>query len=1209
MDHNPYHAFSVSDQVNAVSPLAGRSQYSMSPFGGRGTGIPLVDQMMMMTLGERMYPMPQPNSKQSVHDAYWRRDRDMAMLKIRNHALANSLGARKIGGINEKSPLFSIFGSMLNNPDGMLAKQMAPFIGGNPIAAQMNAYKDLGGVNMSGFGTLRDVNGSDMADFQDTLYNKFYNWRTVDKSTLQNSQAALMKSARRRGVDSKTLSQVGGMFNSRDYTLDAGKYNTFNSEVQTMRKVADSLESGDLKTVEGKRKAKDAADTFIASLASPDAKKKISDAVAEALKEGNASAYKKALKFESIDTVARQLEIHSSLKTGDKIPTSINFKNTYGFSIEDLTSSFSTAAANRMLGNKKFGASAENFFKADNVGALDAARGLFGNGLSGKQLTTQLNQFLGVSNVDLSDTSQSKKLEDTLRGMKALARTANISIEHLMDIVEVGKSVASKTPGLHLLGGMEIANMITKAAPEMLANMSTMSSSSIRAAGGTSGFLNQSIAGKLKQASEPISRNLAGLHTFFQGNSKAQADVREFAKDGYVGGWAGYNSFLGGMSEKYGQNFQAMFAYAESNADAQAVGMRESPVFQKAGGRAGMQVMLQHLNANVGGGAAGKQALNQVSTLLSGTTVDLEAYTNNLGITGQDAKDSISMNLAKSIKQRFDASKTALANEGVTTYEGLLDAAPEVRQKYGDLTDDIGKLQYRLTERVATMVDERGRVTRKGGTDKYGAINESMLKMNKIDEQKLMTQASIIGGPMAATMQDIVSSKAYNTYREQDPRYKEYQQAIARRQAEDEAMEKETARKLGGLNSPMLTQVFNQVLGGDVDDTSEEGISRLLSPLGFGAGSQEFIRSRTAIRNISDINQALTTQELASTLTEQGGIHTSSVSTADPSLLAKNYKLNKASLTAVSKGSTQNARVANLRIQMAATGMSIEDINKVPGNHLDTLATEAASFGGEAHLAKAYDNVFTNSTKYGLTGANYAAINKEADDEHKDLKIREFLGAEKYNKLSELQKTTIRKQAQQVDQLKLGKMEGVIDLQSTKAYMSKEQADNVKKEAKAQVIATLDENVRKRMEEYASGGAGISSEDQKTAQILKGLDLTRTKDLREMQEGGTTESEVIGPDGVRVKKYALTGNLRKVAGKMNTAMDGLSFKDVETLRGKLSDLSFTEKAINRAKEAESLADKGVTGEQTLSNIEDTMKTMAAGISSIVGAINGLKEIN
>jgi hypothetical protein len=877
--NNDYFGAGMGGMPTNVGPYAQNYVYNTSPIANRKTFGP-VDQMLMMMMGRKLYPLPQPGSNQSIYDAYWRRTRDMELLQVRNNAVANMLPFKKMGGLNQDSMFFQIGSAMANHPDGPFAKMMSPLIGGNPIQSQMSMYANMRGLNMSTFGTTMDVTGKDVGRLQDILYGKFYNQRTIGETDLQDSKTALLRSARRRGASDDLLKRAEGIF-AKDGTLNQSQYDNFKKDAASVKGVEQALAEAKLDTAEGRRKAKEAADTFIKNITDPEAKKKIKDAMGDAIKQGDIEVFRKMSGSRSIETVANQLELHSALKLNDKLPTSINFANSYGFAMEDITSAFTGAASMKLLGNKRdiFGTMSK-FAGGENVASLDAARSLFGSGKTGKELMGNINEFLGVSTVDFANTAQSNKFQDLARDLKSLSRNLNISVEASVEFINQAKNYASNTRGLQFMGGMEVGKMVVNAGHQLAAVTSVMDAASVRRMGGTQGLMQTLVGGQLENASEPITQQLAALHTYFKNRPEFQKAVRDFADRGDKS-QMGYNTFLNNLAGSSGANYYDMMTYANNNEMASNIGLADAPGLANAGSKAKIQQLRQAAFFQHGGGAVGQAALNSIDRALSTKGVDLDAY---IGKADQDV-DKGSQGIAERIKAMLGADD--LKKVGITSIDDFMNATPEIKNSHGALASAINTLDARMQQRVGDVRDVNGNLVRQGRDatlEGMGVVGN----FKKLQPDMLAASPYLNTGMLNNMVQDVVKSGAALTYAtENDPGTRAQLEASRRRADEDKAIEKKLAKGLAFLNAPTSTAMFQKILSGDL---AKNGITDLLAPLGLDSQSNDYKRLVEHGKSLVDVTSSATYADLSRALRARG-VNMSEEDMKGMSDLSKKYNI------------------------------------------------------------------------------------------------------------------------------------------------------------------------------------------------------------------------------------------------------------------------------------------------------------------------------
>lgn len=178
------------------------SQYNR----GANTGNPIADMLGMLMMGHSFAPTPQGN--QSVYDSYLIRERSRQFLNIQQTAFANNMMFRA-AGFNPQSGAMLGAGLAFGGPDGLGTRLVAPFVGGNPVAAQMGLYANLTGQTMGTFGRIGNVGAGETTKMMNELYKGFYRQKEIDPAAsiaainqgLQQQFAARPDAARQFGVN------------------------------------------------------------------------------------------------------------------------------------------------------------------------------------------------------------------------------------------------------------------------------------------------------------------------------------------------------------------------------------------------------------------------------------------------------------------------------------------------------------------------------------------------------------------------------------------------------------------------------------------------------------------------------------------------------------------------------------------------------------------------------------------------------------------------------------------------------------------------------------------------------------------------------------------------------------------------------------------------------------------------------------------------
>ncbi len=848
-----------------LTPYTDYNQYNQSPFNTRFSGGGGIGQILMMMLGNKMYPLPQPNSTQSTYDALLQRQRDIELLQIRNNAIASNLVFKKLGGVNQASGLFQVGAGFINDPNGWFSKGMSPLLGGNPIQAQMDSFSKLRGLNMSAFGTGQNINNATLTRMQDTFYQNFYTQKTLTDLDRSASRDVILNKNKTQ-FDKNYLSsffEKGTGLLAKDERGVTRKANLDNA-IDMGDRISKQLASFDLTSQEGKVKARQAADEFLKQITDNTAKAKIESAITESIKNGTTKGFESKSGMENMRRLSNELTLHSTLV--GKAPVAVNYANTYGFSMEDLTSARDAAIASRLVGTRKgLLGTVDALSQNKAVSTLDSMRSFFGNNRTGKQLTGDLDSFLGVSSIDLTDASQSGKLENLLRDIKALARNANVSIDVFKTIIEEGKLFAANSEGLKSFGGYEIGQMVLSAGTEAVAVANNMSSPALRRAGGTAGLLQNIVSGKLENADQPISRYLGALHEYYRNDPVAQSRIREYSEKGDKTSY-GFNTFTANLAGQTGQQFYRLLSYATSNTAAQQAGLEAAPELASAGSKAKMQEFRFAVYNAGGGGQVGQRYLDAIDREASTKNVELDKY---MEVAGQDT-DQTSKNLALSLKtnlQRADLKAALGITDRDVTLEDFLSADSTIKQKFAVENRQAIALSERLRSRVLDRFDVAGNLISQGN-DAF--LNQNRLVSNnyRIDPRRYQSSPVAASLGLNTMAQDLTFTDISTWMRGRDAGFTGEESRTKQQIENDRNFEAMYARKTAHLNSPLTQQFLQQLMNGEV---SKEGLSAFLKPLGIGTETSEKLTKMEEIRSaITAISGTKTTEDLANVLTNKG---------------------------------------------------------------------------------------------------------------------------------------------------------------------------------------------------------------------------------------------------------------------------------------------------------------------------------------------------
>ena len=723
---------------SSISPFQQGFYYNNS-LAGRMPATGGLDQLLMMLMGNKLLPLPNPNMAQNVTDAMWMRRRNMELMQVKSNAIANILPFQRMGGINSSSPLFQMGAMMANDPDGPFAKIMSPLIGGNPLQASQNAFANLRGINMTSFGSINDSNLGDINSLMHTLQGNFYNRRNISPAETLSASKNIIKANSNNGLFSAGF--AANPFGSQMFSA-TGDVNM--SALRDLKDRSGNLQSQlsglDLSKQDDVAKAKKLTDAFVTNITDPMTQKKFSDAFGEALKKTDPAAIQTALSGVTgkLDKYARDVEIHSIIKNA---PGGINYENTYGFSIQDLMSSFTKSAEQMMLGKHGDMNESMNAFFKGGTGAMDAARGLFGNNLSGAEIAQKMSDLAGVSSIDLADPTDSKKLETLLRTLKSVARNFNMNPDEMLQLVDSFKRYTAATPGLKTIGGLEGVKVVNEMSKQALAFASMTDGATIRQMGGTAGIQKGFTQGWLDNAGMDISQQLGALHTYFNHDPSRQRAIVGYANNINADHSSmGLSRFIASLSNAAeGNTFSRLLNFSYSNKFSSSEGLRAAPSLANAAAHSQWETI-----KNAVKGSAGQAGLDEL-------------------------------------------------------YRTLMD--PRVSKA------SVMGLNSMALPRLAALTEQFW---------DSGSVNTVLNQINPVNRRVYATSS--------------------------------------RRIAADVALDTELSKKLAHLNSPVTTQLVNQIWSGEL---SHSGLSALITPLTGNAdynGLAEYIQKANNLGGSSGFN-------------------------------------------------------------------------------------------------------------------------------------------------------------------------------------------------------------------------------------------------------------------------------------------------------------------------------------------------------------------
>ncbi|NBQ67823.1 MAG: hypothetical protein EBU46_02910, partial [Nitrosomonadaceae bacterium] len=545
----------------------------------RSFGYAPLDMAAMTMLGNKMLPYPQPNTTQNMVDAMTMRQRTMDFMQVRNQSFGSNLLAARYGGLNTQSPLYQMGANFFADPDGPVARMMAPLIGGNPMKASMGLYANMTGQAMSTFGQQRNYNVDDVSRHMEGLGKFFYKPMQVTDDTRFKNQRQIATEFEKAGLSG----ELNGMFGVGN-RLNASQRNRFAQETNLANQAVDIARISD---PEEKRKA---SKVFLDAIDNPDFKRKFGDALAGGQDADGLAA---TFKVKARNALLTQLDDHGKLKDGATRPGSINYGNTRGFQLEDFTKGFQSAALNRLFSGKDLKA-AEVAFAPNAAGVMDAGRGVFGNRLNGGEMMDSISRLLGSSHVDMGNKGEASKLTKFLQDIKALAQTADISVDTIVGTIEEARKLAESHPALKYMGGLEVGGLSLEAIKSANVQASVLSNDFVRRKGGVAGLVQEQVGGVLHQASQPITKQLAAAQHYFstRGDVRSMEMINNYANNGDRSA-LGMARFFGQMAGRAGMSAADFLNYTREDTTAQALGLRANPNLVNASAGSALQTIRQ----------------------------------------------------------------------------------------------------------------------------------------------------------------------------------------------------------------------------------------------------------------------------------------------------------------------------------------------------------------------------------------------------------------------------------------------------------------------------------------------------------------------------------------------------------------------------------------------------------------------------------------
>lgn len=753
----------------SYNPFQANRVYSSALVPGFSSGNTIVDLIANIIMGQNVFPRPQGNS--SIFDMMMLRSRNLDQHHIMKRALASSQLMQRMGGINMESPIYSNLYPLLAMPDSPVWKAMAPLIGGNPVKAQMGLYADLNGQTLGATGRIGSITAAETDRLMDTLQGKFYQQANFGKYVGQ------VEAPLKRVLGDEAFARISKAWTPETLrSFEADGVTAVNRDVgeilstaaANIAKVTASSADQTKKTESIdtiKIQARQAALTFLTTVSGDEARNKMTTAFAKALDDTDvkvgATKFQESYPAEKQDAV-RQIQRGIDIRAG-RVPGDIDYSFTRGFNIEDLTGAYGMAARTGLISRK--GGPDVAGFVSSSAGVLDAARGLFGNDLSGRELQKELSDLIGTGYVNMGDETQAGKLEDLLRGVKAMARVAGVEIESMKGIIDEAKALAARNPHLSLgLSGLEAMRMSTKVMSEVTAGMTYMDPREIRNLGGPVGMVSRGIAANVQAKAEPISQQLAALYhrAVITGGADSQVakDILTYVNTGNTTQW-GRDEFIGRIAPRLDMSPLQAMTFAQTSPLSSALGLQSEPKIAEAGLKAARTQFL---------------------------------FTNDIFMLAQAGVTNAALDIAYNTE----------------AYEGMSDEAV------------LAKVQKTLSKPLTDPEKKRILDVRNAAKLKQEESGE-LLMLPDVQAALGAIDPTGIWADMQERGQQVNIIATYN------PNARAAQDRIVKLRDQAAQTEKYLAKELAPLNAPIPQRLFQEMISGNLSTTGFQGLREILT--------------------------------------------------------------------------------------------------------------------------------------------------------------------------------------------------------------------------------------------------------------------------------------------------------------------------------------------------------------------------------------------
>jgi len=673
--------------------------------GGLDLGNPYANMAMMMALGPQMANRPAQGSAQSVMDAMLLQRRTQEFMRIQQLANSQSLFSQKLN-LDPNSQVLGFANMMFGGPDGAFNRFMSPLIGGNPVKAQMGLFANLTGHTTNQFSNLRGRNISvpQTTQMMDDLYKEFYIQQDItpeEKTRARGYTRNLMltdgkfkmegKEADRYLADPSSFFQANGSVETSKLSKIFEKIDIENNKLTALPAAGKERTDQAAKVQSMREEGSRVGQAIIDSITDTASKDKMRKHFTEAMSEGVDKSWKSWSNMYKADAqgVREVLSKYQSLITRGPQSTAINFETTRGFQIEDITSGFSRAADLRLLPGGRTDREAFDTFMKENIGTMDAARSLFGHGLSGSELMDKFSGLAGRSSMSAGAG------EAMMRDIKSTARSSGIATEDILALINQAQQVASTNPQLAGLTG-NMPQLVMNSVNQAMALDAVMGPAYTRRNGGMPGLTNRAIIGNMDSMTMPGTKNVMALKHFMDinKNEEGQKVISEYLNDpNRDASDIGFNQFKQRLSKASNTSMGELGRIGEDSRLSELGQLANPGMFDDFGANSLFDTIKRRMSYNRGDIKGKDRHTNFLAHIEKGATIEEAARKSDVMFIGQSENLAIDrfekMGGEAFIRQKYNPAFKAVYESNREIQKIMSESEKDMSNKFGILNAPV----------------------------------------------------------------------------------------------------------------------------------------------------------------------------------------------------------------------------------------------------------------------------------------------------------------------------------------------------------------------------------------------------------------------------------------------------------------------------------------------------------------------------------------